>query len=134
MTLGSSILGLVLAGAALAPRLADDSQDPRSIVKAQLEAARLTYEMTLTRAQNGQALEPEQLYRWSVRWMEARRDLSPDKADQVAALEAHHARMQKLEMLAKGLAKVGHGKTSDATAAEYYRLEADLWLARVKGK
>jgi hypothetical protein len=75
--------------------------------------------------------KPEDVYIWSVRWLQAQRDLSPKHEDQVVALEAHLQRMTELkkqiQMLSRDLllpVKVDE--------AEWYRLEAELWLAKAK--
>jgi hypothetical protein len=133
-TLVAPVLGLVLAGVALAPKFTAESPDSNQLAKAQMEAARRTYELTWTRAEMGEGGDAEQVYQWSVRWLEAQRDLSGTKAGQLAALEAHQTRMQRLERRVAAMVKAGQGRQSEGTAAEYYRLEADLWLARAKAK
>jgi hypothetical protein len=73
--------------------------------------------------------KPEDVYIWSVRWLQAQRDLSAKPEDQVAALEAHLKRMTELkkqvEMLSRDLMPL-----SRVDEAEWYRLEAQLWLAK----
>lgn len=76
------------------------------------------------------AEKPEDVYRWSVRWLQAQRDVSPKHEDHVAALEAHLKRMTELQKQVKMLSK-SRTKENDA---EWYRLEAQLWLAKAKVK
>jgi hypothetical protein len=75
--------------------------------------------------------KPEEVYIWSVRWLHAQRDLSPKNEDHIAALEAHLKRMTELkkavEMLSRDL--MPHIRVDEA---EWYRLEAQLWLAKAK--
>jgi hypothetical protein len=76
---------------------------------------------------------PEEIYIWSVRWLQAQRDLSAKHEDQLAALEAHLKRMTELHKIVKDLAKdLMLGFRVDE--AEWYRLEAQLWLAQAKAK
>ena len=70
---------------------------------------------------------------WSVRWMQAERDLSHTNAEHIAALEGHLKRMQGL----KGwIAKSSTIPPHETSAAEFFTLEAEDWLvaARAQGK
>ena len=40
--------------------------------------------------------------------------------------------MKKLEALIKKVRRLGFGRSYDVGASEYYRLEAEVWLAREK--
>lgn len=76
---------------------------------------------------------PEEVYTWSVRWLKAQQELSAKPEDQIAALEAHLERMGELKATVKQLVAdlLPPVKTDEA---EFYRLEAELWLARAKSK
>jgi multidrug efflux pump subunit AcrA (membrane-fusion protein) len=76
---------------------------------------------------------PEDVYVWSVRWLNAQRELSPKHEDQVAALQDHLKRMTALKTTVKQLSRdlLPHFKEDEA---EWYRLEAELWLAKAKRK
>src|SRR5205807_1860990 len=74
----------------------------------------------------------ESLYLWSVRWLNAERDLSKKSADQVAAAAAHLERMKTVETMAKQLAKLEQAAVRHAAAAEFYRVEAQIWLSQAK--
>jgi hypothetical protein len=79
------------------------------------------------------ATKPEKVYHWSVRWLQAERDMNPKRADQIAALEAHLKRMTELEEAVKMLARDLLPRSAEWDA-EWYRLEAQLWLAKAKTK
>jgi hypothetical protein len=98
------------------------------------DAARNTYDLHWKHFKNAQGLDLEALHRWSRRWLEAERKVSNKKADQTAALQAHSDRMKELEKVAATLAKTGQGPQSAASAATYFRLEAELWVAQAKEK
>jgi hypothetical protein len=128
-------LGFVLAGGISAPPGRGDAQAAPDPAKAKLEAARITYEALLEVHRQGQAgFDAEKVYLWSRRWMEAERDLSEKKADRAAAAEAHLDRMKDLRKLDVARYKAGQGTKAEALGADFYVAEAELWLARVKGK
>jgi hypothetical protein len=74
---------------------------------------------------------PEEVYIWSVRWLQAQRDLSAKHEDQIAALEAHLKRMTELKEQIKMLSR-DLMPNIRVDEAEWYRLEAQLWLAKAK--
>lgn len=55
-------------------------------------------------------------------------------ADRIVAIEEHLARMKKLEELIKKVRKLGFGLSYDVGASEFYRLEAEYWLARARSE
>jgi hypothetical protein len=68
--------------------------------------------------------------------MQAERDVSQTKADQIAALEGHLKRMQFWKELLDARVKDGEASKYAASAGEFFRLEAEDWLtaARAEGK
>jgi hypothetical protein len=74
----------------------------------------------------------ETVYMWSVRRLEAERAVDP--AGEVAILEAHLALMRKLADQVEALAGSGRVASWDPSAAEFYRAEAEAWLAQAKAK
>ena len=56
--------------------------------------------------------------------------MTEDPARRLTALEEHLDRMKKLEALIKKVRRLGFGRSYDVGASEYYRLEAEFWLAR----
>ncbi len=76
----------------------------------------------------------EDVYRWSVRWLEVQRELNPKQEDQVAALEAHLKRMTELQKAVNAQVQGGFLLRIKENDAEWYRLEAQLWLAKAKVK
>jgi hypothetical protein len=134
----ASVLGAVclvaLAGEAAAARGPAGPEVSREQLKAQLEAAQEAYRVAeaVYTANEGDA---ETVYRWSVRWMNAQRDLAAAKAERVAAVEDHVKRMQKLEQMAEARHKVGlPGSPLEANAAKFYCVQAEGWLAREKAR
>lgn len=75
--------------------------------------------------------KPEQVYVWSVRWLQAQRALNPKLEDQAAALQDHHKRMAKLKKAFEELSRDLVPRTC-VDEAEWYRLEAQLWLVEFK--
>ena len=72
--------------------------------------------------------------RWSVRWLQAERDLNPKKEDQIGALEAHLKRIASLEKKVKAMMEGNVLPPVKVLEVEWYRLEAELWLAEAKAK
>jgi hypothetical protein len=75
--------------------------------------------------------KPEDAYRWSLRWLEAQRDASAKKEGHIAALQDHHERMRMLKADVAECVRDVLPQT-EADAAEWYLLEAELWLAQMK--
>jgi hypothetical protein len=95
------------------------------------DAARKTYLVLWTNYREGRAPE-EVLYRWSLRWLEAERQLSDKPADQLAAFQGHWERMRDVEGILRKLQGSGQVTTDEASAVEYYRVEAEMWLTQAK--
>jgi hypothetical protein len=115
-----------------APRGGADGEAP-SNAKARLEAASKVYRI-LSQSRSQAPLDGEKLYWWSRRWMEAQQDLSEKKVDRVAAVQGHLDRMKKMEDVVRELYRNKFVSVVEMTAQEFYRLEAEGWLARAKAK
>jgi hypothetical protein len=134
---GAFLLGLgVLTSATLRADEPPAPNDTSANAKARAEAAAKVYQGTLDRAKvdPGAALDPEKLYQWSRRWMEAEQELSDKKKDRVAAAEAHLERMKKLESVFKTYFEKGLVGPVEPAAQTYFRLEAERGLAQIKDK
>ncbi len=105
-----------------------------ALAKARVNHARKVYEgvmqaMPQTRQSRGEVVpsgRPEDAYLWSVRWLNAQRDMSSDKEGQVTALEGHLARMKELQQLLARMS--GHLLPSlwAEEAPNYYVTEAEI--------
>jgi len=76
--------------------------------------------------------KPEEVYTWSVRWLNAQRDMSDKKDDHIAALEGHFKRMKELQEKVTDLRELL--PAVETPAAAWYVAEAELWLAKEKAK
>jgi hypothetical protein len=72
------------------------------------------------------------VYLWSRLLLDARRGTSSKPADRTAACEEHLDHMRRLESLVKKIRRLGSGRSSDVGATEYWRIEAECWLAEAK--
>jgi RND family efflux transporter MFP subunit len=116
----------------------------KALMKARLEATQKAYEEAVeasqqliqTRNLTIPLVKSEEVYTWSVRWLNAQRDLSSKKDDQVAALKGHLQRMKELQEQVARLRKGGVVSLSSLQplAVESYLVEAELWLAQEKAK
>ncbi len=132
------VLGLVLvpSGLSAAPE-PPGPKVPAQPAKERVDAARKAFEgywRMLRHGTGGTRGDPETIYVWSRRWMEAQQALSNDKAATRAAVHAHLDRMKELEKVFASLARAQQGTQADADAGRYYRAEAEVWLSQVKGK
>jgi hypothetical protein len=140
---------------------AASSETPVALKKARLAAARKAYDKVWEQYRIG-LRDEEQVYRWSLRLLEAERAVAAKKAERVAASEGHVSRMKELEKTApdqimavdlpawrekeKGLFVVDKdGKTflmqvedtrrkDIAVLTAFYRAEAEVWLAEAKAR
>jgi outer membrane protein TolC len=119
----------LLAVGQLAPCLEAADQKGETLAAAKLKAARATYEAALKAFAGGKS-DPEKVYLWSRRWMEARRDRAAKKADRVAAVEAHRDRMKELRKTAEARYRAGQLPLADVLGVDFYIAEAELWLAQ----
>ena len=125
------VLTLVLAGLSIAPAAPDDPPKPSPLGDARYQAAVRQYEITWSYYQQAR-IDSYQVYVWSRLVLDAHRDLSEKPAGRTVALEGHLARMKKLEELIKKVRRLGFGRSYDVGASEYYRLEAEHWLAQAR--
>ena len=75
--------------------------------------------------------KPEDVYSWSVRLLKAQRDQSSKPEEQIAALEEHLKRMTELQKRVKQVGKDLLSPRAESEA-EWYRLEAQLWVTKAK--
>jgi hypothetical protein len=130
-----AVAGLIIGlGPWTAPARADDKAAANA--RARLAAARKVYEGMLARAKVDPNTPPdfEKVYLWSRRWMEAQRDVEGKKEGKLAALQGHLDRMKKLEAFVKGMYEGKLATPVEVAAQEFYRLEAERWLAQAGGK
>jgi hypothetical protein len=112
---------------------------PVELLKERVEAARKTWQQIVASSYGlglpTREMGPEDAYLWSRRWLEAERALNEKQADQVAACEAHLNRMKDLEKAARNAheAKLAKGPWV-VSAARFYRVEAEIWLAEARAK
>lgn len=116
------------------------AESPAERQKLLLEVSRKGYEESMDTyrqtQRSGQSIKPwvnvDQVYTWSVRWLRA--DTVGKNKNNVGAYEAHLRRMQRLEKVAKELRDAELVIKVEPLSAEFYRLEAEGWLADEKAK
>lgn len=125
------IVTLVLAGFSIAPAAPNDPPKPTPLAEARYQAALKQYEITWSYYQQAR-IDSFQVYVWSRFVLESRRELNNRPVDRIVALKDHLDRMKKLEALILKVRRLGFGRSSDVGASEYYRLEAEHWLAQAR--
>ncbi len=128
------IICLGLVAAAVYSSAAEEKDKPGKAApntKARRDAAQKAYEG----AMQHHVQEPESapgdvgyFHDWSVRWMQAERDLGRTKAEEIAALEGHLKRMETWKAMLDERVKQAGAPVYSASAAEFFRLEAEDWL------
>jgi hypothetical protein len=66
--------------------------------------------------------------------LEAERELSEKKGDQIAPLVGHFERMKRVQELAQQRFNQGRWSKEDLASAKYHRYQAEIWLERAKAK
>jgi hypothetical protein len=134
------LVGATLIAAAWHGSAADEKVDPAPRAansKARRDAAKKVYEGSwqhyVKDAESGRG-EIEYYHDWSVRWLQAERDLSQTKREQIIALEGHLKRMQIWKERVDDSVKEGTAPRYLASAAEFFCLEAEDWLAAAKAE
>jgi hypothetical protein len=117
-------LTLLLAAspAAAGPSIADLQKDRAT-------TAEKAYKTSVNLHQVGR-VTTETIYLWSARWLDADLAATPRNAKQLLA--DHLKRMQDLEAQTQKLFTSGQVNGLDNDAATYFRLEAEIWVARGK--
>jgi hypothetical protein len=126
-------LGLLVGLLRAAPEPPPAKAAPE-LAKARLESARKTFTEVWRVHHEGRFSRTESVYLWSCRWLAAERDVNPAKADQVAALKAHWDRMKDLDRNTREKYRSRLIPVEEVTAAEFYRLEAELWWTQAKAE
>jgi RNA polymerase sigma factor (sigma-70 family) len=103
----------------------------KELLKERLETAKAELEPRMKAFHEGRGTL-DILLGASLRVLQAERELSDKKADQVAALKAHAERMQQFEKVVQGWVDAGRVAIWDLQEVKFYRLEAEIWLARAK--
>jgi hypothetical protein len=150
-TLGVILLGLALfgtpAGVLTYRALADEQEEtktegPAPAAKAGDELGELLKQRVEVAQQGLKAAQEEfkagngtmeQLTGWSRKIAEAELDRGNGKAG-LAALEEHVERVKELEKASRARFDAGLISPQELAAARYARLDAEIWLARVKAK
>jgi RNA polymerase sigma factor (sigma-70 family) len=109
--------------------VSDPDRNIGSLAQARLQAAEKFLEKVKKsyREQPNPLYDPEFVRSRALRVLEARRDADPGRANRIAALEDYLKFMREVEAQEKA-----RGNNDQLPLAEYYRLEAELWLAQAR--
>jgi hypothetical protein len=130
LLVGSAIIAAALYGTA-----ADENIKPNrdsATAQARRDAARKFYEGTWQHHLRDPDKVPFNLdffHDWSVRWMQAKRDLSRTRTEDLAALEGHLKRMQGWKELCEQQVKEEAVPRYWVSGAEFFQREAEDWVA-----
>jgi hypothetical protein len=125
---------LVMVSFAPARQRQDQNKQPSKselLAEARHQAARKQFDLIWQYYQQSR-VESFDVYVWSRLLLDAHRSVHNPPAERIKALEEHLDHMVKLEALIRKIRRLGFGRSSDVGASEYYRLEAECWLAEAK--
>jgi hypothetical protein len=125
------MLSLLLIQPPAAPSAPEGKRPPWELARAKVDAAHRTCKALAEEFLEGKT-SVDQIHQWSQRMLNAQLEASKKKEEQTTAREDHITRMQQLEQLAQKRFEKGKGLASDLSAAEYYRLDAELALSKFK--
>ena len=128
-------LALLVGGMSVGYVRAEPMPEPATalskLAKQRRDSARRTYEIHWEYYRDNRTAE-ELVYRWSLRWLEAERQVSEEPADQIAAYDGHLERMRELDRLVTKLRSSRVVTIDVVSAVEFYRVEAEVWLLQAK--
>jgi hypothetical protein len=104
--------------------------DPKLLEATRSRAARLLCEMRMERLGGLQLVDVA--INCALRLLKAEQAISNDGPSRYAALERHWARLKWIEEQMEMRYERGVARTQDLLAAQYHRLQAQLWLAQAK--
>jgi hypothetical protein len=109
---------------------------PKETLRVRLEAAEQAYKGMQDRRKvdPSAGISMEDLALWSRRIMEAKRALSKNKEEEIAAVQEHLARMTEQEATVEKMVRNGAAARYEVAMARYHRAEAEALLAQLKGK
>jgi hypothetical protein len=126
------ILGALLASAGLPRSAPPEPGELASLAEARVKAAAIAYKEAWEVHREGRSRDIDHIYLWSLRWLDAEKDHSGKKADQLAATIAHEKRMKQLEDLTRARFRAGAAAPVEVPAAQYYHLEAKMLVGRLR--
>jgi hypothetical protein len=106
---------------------------PAAMREYRLQAAAKAYEAALAALKNGKC-DPEAVYRWSRRVLEAQRGMAGQAAQLEIAARGHLKRMRELAKFISSRYRDGKLPQLDALASDYYVVEAALLLQETRAQ
>ncbi len=116
----------VLAVRAEAPA-ADDTE---KLARERQKVAKEAYDLCLARVTGGAGADAQGVYFWSERILTAELEMSTNDKERIAAHQGHFDRMLDFEKTTARALR----RDYRVVAAEYFRIDAELRLARAKSK
>jgi hypothetical protein len=123
------------AGEAKVPELAALEKARADAAQKSFEEVMVSMSQTVVRGSEVSLLAtPEDAYVWSIRWLNAQREVDSGKGNQTIALENHLVRMKDVQNRVLKMPSALLSTLSGPVAAQYYVAEAEFWLAQEKAK
>jgi hypothetical protein len=124
--------GLILAVLSSGPIVQEKQGARRSeLSEARYRAAAKQFELVWQYYQQNR-VDTFDVYLWSRLLLDSRLKVSRNPVDRIAAHEEHLDHMRRLEILIRKIRRLGFGRSNDVGASEYWRIEAECWLAEAR--
>jgi hypothetical protein len=104
------------------------SQEEKDLVKVCQE----TFKLIMNQIKAGKQVPEFSI--WSRRWLQAELPLCRKQAEKIAAYKTHLDRTKEVERIAKLQYDIGRMSAVEYSTAKYYRLQAEVWVARAQAK
>lgn len=133
LTIGVVGLGLFFAGVLMGQNASQPAKTEPTSAVARLTAAKRVCEM-FHDPKAGASTSHTDHYLWSLRWMEAQRDVDAARGDRFSAVEAHLQRMRQFHEERAELFKSNVVSKFELASTEFYVAEAEEFVARERAK
>jgi hypothetical protein len=133
---------LVLAGLSFAPApqqkpyqqpAGKKAAEPASLSERRLRAASKQFDLIWGYYRQSRVSVLD-VYIWSRLLLDAQREADRTPAGRIEACSQHLERMKRLDALLQRVKRFGFIYSSDLGSAEYFRVEAEYWLAEARGR
>jgi hypothetical protein len=130
------IIGLCLAGASRLHGVGTAKQTdvPSKEEKELVKVCKQGFDAVMNEIESGRSLPDEKVCVWSRRWLHAQLAVTRKPADAITAYKDHLKRTKEVERIAKIQYKEGKITIVVYTTAQYYRVQAEIWLAKAQSK
>jgi len=119
-----------ICGVGTGKRTDAPSKEEKELVK----VCKQGFDAVMNEIQSGRRIPDEKVCIWSRRWLQAQLAITRKPADAITAYKDHLNRTKEVEGIAKIQYKEGKITILVVTTAQFYRVQAEIWLAKAQSK